>query len=104
MLVGDVLSIDCNYVCDFAGSGVAVPDSRGSVFVGNVFGKRPLSFRSLALAETSASLDVAVPDDPHGLLDDPSVLIPPGWLQPEPGALAMTRHRSLISWMALNVV
>jgi hypothetical protein len=102
--VGDVLSVDCNYVGDFAGSGVTVPDSRSSVLVGDVFGERPLSFRSLALAETSASLDVAVPDDPHGLLDDPSVLIAPGWLQPKPSAFAVTRHRSLISLMALNVV
>jgi len=104
MLVGDVLSVDRNYVGDFAGSRVALPDSRGSVFVDDVFSERPLSFRSLALAETSASLDVVVSDNPHGLLDDPSMLIPPGWLQPEPGALAVTRHRSLISWMALNVV
>src|SRR6266568_7103344 len=104
MLAGDILSIDCNYVGDFACNRVPVPGSRGSVFVGDVFGEGPLSLRSSALAETSAPLDVAVPDDPHGLLNDSSVLISPGWLQPEPGALASTRHSALISSMLRSVV
>jgi hypothetical protein len=102
--VGSVFRVDGYDVGDFAGSGVTIADSRGAVFGSDVVGECSLSFCSLALAETSASLDVAVPDDPDCLLGDPSVLIPPGWLQPESGALPVTRHRSLISWMALNVV
>src|SRR5262249_18982521 len=104
MLVGDVLSIDRNYVGHFAGSGIALPDSRGSVFVGDVFGERPLSFRSLALAATSASHDGTVADDPYGLLNDLPLSIPAGWLQPQSGSLASTRHLCLISRMAPRVV
>jgi hypothetical protein len=104
VLTGNVFSVNGYDVGDFAGGGVTVVDSRGAVFGGDVVGERVLSFRSLALAEASAALEAAVSDDPHGLFDNSTVWVPSRWLQPEPGALAVTRHRSLISWMALNVV
>jgi hypothetical protein len=102
--VGNVFRVDCYDVGDFAGSGVTIADSRGAVFGGDIVGERFLSFRSFALAETSASFDAAISDAPYGLFDDSTVLVPSRWLQPEPGAFGSTRHRFLISLMALSVV
>jgi len=98
VLVGYILGVDGYDVGDFAGSGVTVADSRGAVFGGDVVGKRSLSFRSFALAETSASFEPAVADDPHGLFDESTVLVPSRWLQPESCTFAVTQHRSLI-WL-----
>jgi hypothetical protein len=71
--VGDIFSVDRYDVGDFAGSGLTVADSGGAVFGGNVIGERLLSFRSFALAETSASFVAAVSNTPHGLFDDSTV-------------------------------
>jgi hypothetical protein len=102
--VGDIFGVDRYDVGDFAGSGVTVADSRGVVFGGNVIGERSLSFRSFALAETSASFVAVVSNTPHGLFDDSTVLVSSRRLQPEPGAFGSTRHCFLISLMALSVV
>jgi hypothetical protein len=104
VLVGCVFSVNRYDIGDLAGRGVTVADSRGAVFGGDVVGERALSRSSFALAETSASFDAAVTDDPHGLFNDPTVLIPSRWLQPETGAFASTRHNSLIRSMLANVV
>ena len=77
---------------------IEIADSRGAVFDGDVVGERSLSFRSFAVAETSASFEPAIADDLHGLFDDSTVLVPSRWLQPESCTFAVTRHRSLI-WL-----
>src|SRR5262245_23484113 len=104
VLRGNVFRIDGYDIGDFAGSWVTIADSGGAVFGGDVLGERLLSRRSVALAETSASFDAAVADNPHGLFDDSTVLISPRWLKPEPGAFASTRHCFLISLIARRVV
>jgi hypothetical protein len=104
MLVGNVFGVDCYDVGDFAGSGVTIADSRGAVFGCDIVGKCSLSFRSLALAETSASLEAAVSDAPHSLLKDSPLLVSTRRLQPESCSFTVTRHRSLMCWMARSVV
>jgi hypothetical protein len=97
--------VNCYDVGDFAGSGVTVADSRRAVFGGDVVGECSLSFRSFALAETSASFEAAaISDAPHSLLDDSPVVVPARRLQPESCTFAVTRHCSLIWLIALSVV
>jgi hypothetical protein len=103
-VLGDhILSVDCDYVGDRDGSGVTVADARSSCVI-EVVAQGAFSLSNFALACTSAALDVAVPDDPDGLFDEPSICITSGWLEVQARAFASTRHSFLISAMALRVV
>jgi hypothetical protein len=68
------------------------------VFPGYVLRERSLSFLSLILAETSASLELTVSNDPNRWFA-------PAWgLQPQARPFASLRHRSLISLIDASVV
>src|SRR5438034_1061068 len=103
MLVGDILRIDGDHVCDENLGWITVPLPRDSVLCDDVGGQLLLSPFTIAKAAACASLDRSVSDDP-GALSAVAVKPPLALPEVEPGAFPSSRHRFLISRMSRSVV